>query len=406
MEVKKGYQMTELGQIPSDWRAVRFEDVLTGFASGATPYRGRPEYYKGSIRWITSGELNYNTITDTVEKITEEAVRNTNLKMLPVGTFLMAITGLEAAGTRGSCGIVGKESTTNQSCMALMPKNGEITTEYLYHFYVKYGDELAFRYCQGTKQQSYTGKIVKILPINLPPTLTEQRAIATALSDVDALIAALEGLIAKKKAIKQGAMQELLKPKERWVSKKLGEIAEVVGGGTPSTFIPQYWNGMINWFTPTEIGSEKYVFESNRKITKEGMQSCSAKILPIGTILLTTRAGIGDVSILMNEGCTNQGFQSLIVKEGYCNEYFYYLILTMKNVLIQNASGSTFLEISPSKIKQIETCIPNYEEQTQIAQILTDMDAGIAALERQRDKYKAVKAGMMQELLTGKTRLV
>ena len=103
--------------------------------------------------------------------------------------------------------------------------------------------------------------------------------------------------------------------------KKLGDIAEIIGGGTPSTFISQYWNGTINWFTPTEIGTEKYTSESIRKITKEGLSSCSARILPVGAILLTTRAGIGDASILTFEGCTNQGFQSLVAKQGYSHEY-------------------------------------------------------------------------------------
>jgi type I restriction enzyme S subunit len=204
------FNQTELGVIPEDWRACRFKDVLTGFSSGMTPYRGRLEYYKGDILWITSGELNYNVITNTEEKITKEAVIKTNLKILPKGTFLMAITGLEAEGTRGSCGIVGVEATTNQSCMALFPIKGEITTEYLYHFYVHYGNELALKYCQGTKQQSYTGRIAKILPINLPPTLTEQTSIATILSDMDAEIATLQNKLTKYKQIKQGMMQNLL----------------------------------------------------------------------------------------------------------------------------------------------------------------------------------------------------
>src|SRR5690606_9977816 len=127
-----------------------------------------------------------------------------------------------------------------------------------------------------------------------------------------ALICSLEKLIAKKRMIKQGAMQKLLRPKEGWEVKKLGEVAEIVGGGTPSSFISTYWNGTINWLTPTEIGESKYTYESVRKITNDGLINCSARMLPIGTILLTTRAGIGDLSILMCEGCTNQGFQSLI----------------------------------------------------------------------------------------------
>jgi type I restriction enzyme S subunit len=190
-----------------------------------------------------------------------------------------------------------------------------------------------------------------------------------------------------------------------WEVKRLGEVAEIIGGGTPSTFVSDYWNGNINWFTPTEIGTEKYVFDSVRKITKDGLINCSARILPIGTILLTSRAGIGDIGILKKEACTNQGFQSLVAKDGFYNEFLYYLVSTLKNVLIQNASGSTFLEISPNKIKQIQISIPSIEEQTAIATILSDMDAEISQLEARRAKTAQLKQGMMQELLTGRIRL-
>jgi type I restriction enzyme S subunit len=150
---------------------------------------------------------------DTTEKISVEAVSKTNLKLLPKGTFLIAITGLEAEGTRGSCGIVGLEATTNQSCMALFPTK-ELSTSYLFHYYVYKGKSLALEYCQGTKQQSYTGKIVKLLPISLP-SFEEQQAIATILSDMDAEIVALEQKRDKTRALKQGMMQELLTGKTR-----------------------------------------------------------------------------------------------------------------------------------------------------------------------------------------------
>jgi type I restriction enzyme S subunit len=403
MEVRKGYKVTELGAIPSEWRAVRFEDVLTGFTSGATPYRGRTEYFKGSIRWITSGELNYNTISETVEKITEEAVLNTNLKMLPIGTFLMAITGLEAAGTRGSCGIVGKESTTNQSCMALMPKNGEIITEYLYHFYVKYGDELAFRYCQGTKQQSYTGRIVKILPINLPPTLTEQRAIATALSDVDALIAALDRLIAKKKAIKQGAMQELLTGRRRlegfegaWVLQPLGKLSKITMGQSPSSsFYNSEGNGLPLIQGNADIRDRKTIIRNfTSQITKKGNR---------GDIIMSVRAPVGEVAKADFDCCLGRGVCSIY----FPNEYLYQYLLYIEPNWSRFSSGSTFDSINSNHLSNVTIKLPiDLSEQRAIAQILTDMDTEIAALERQRDKYKTVKQGMMQELLTGKTRLI
>ena len=199
-----------------EWQVKTWGDVILSCSSGATPYRGRPEFYNGSIKWITSGELNYCVINDTIEHISKDAVERTNLKVHPVGTFLMAITGLEAAGTRGSCGIVGSPAATNQSCMAIYPSS-ELLTEYLYHYYVKFGDELALKYCQGTKQQSYTAQLIRILPITLPPTTEEQKAISDLLSDLDTELTTLEIKLTKARQIKQGMMQELLTGKIRLV---------------------------------------------------------------------------------------------------------------------------------------------------------------------------------------------
>ncbi len=188
-----------------------------------------------------------------------------------------------------------------------------------------------------------------------------------------------------------------------WEVTKLGMIANIIGGGTPSSFVNTYWNGDVNWFTPTEIGKEKYSYQSIRKISKLGFENCSAKMLPVGTILLTTRAGIGDVSILMQEGCTNQGFQSFIVKNEIDNEYLYYLISTLKNIFLQNASGSTFLEISPNKIRAIQIPLPPTKaEQTAIATALSDADALISSLEKLIAKKRNIKQGAMQKLLQPK----
>ncbi|MGC9972980.1 MAG: restriction endonuclease subunit S [Bryobacteraceae bacterium] len=211
--------LTGKKRLPSfngDWKTRPLGEVIAHCSSGATPYRGRPEYYRGEIKWITSGELNYNVITDTLEKISTEAAEKTNLKVHPVGTFLFAITGLEAAGTRGACGIVGSPATTNQSCMAIYPTS-ELSAEYLYHYYVYRGSELALKYCQGTKQQSYTAKLVRILPIDLPPSVEEQTAIAAVLSNMDAEIAAVEARLSKARQIMQGMMHNLLTGRIRLV---------------------------------------------------------------------------------------------------------------------------------------------------------------------------------------------
>jgi type I restriction enzyme S subunit len=187
-----------------------------------------------------------------------------------------------------------------------------------------------------------------------------------------------------------------------WEVKTLEETSKIIGGGTPSTTNSKFWNGEINWFTPTEIGKSKYSYESLRKLTLFGLENSSARILPIGTILLTTRAGIGDVSILKVEAATNQGFQSFIVNKYISNEYMYYLISTLKNVFLQNASGSTFLEISPNKLKAIRIALPKIKEQTEIASALSDADNWINSLEELIAKKRLVKQGAMQELLKPK----
>jgi len=198
------------------WQRLSWGDVIDECTSGATPYRGRTDFYDGSVKWITSGELNYNVIHETIEHISEEARRRTNLRLHPPGTFLMAITGLEAAGTRGACGIVGSLATTNQSCMAVYT-SPKLRTGFLYHFYVLKGNELAFEYCQGTKQQSYTAKLVKLLPIDLPPSVLEQEAIATILFEMDFEISDIEIKLTKARQIKQAMMQELLTGRIRLV---------------------------------------------------------------------------------------------------------------------------------------------------------------------------------------------
>ena len=166
--------------------------------------------------------------------------------------------------------------------------------------------------------------------------------------------------------------------------------------------------GGIKWCTPTDItGNDgKYFSETSRTISALGLADCSARLLPYGALLLCSRATIGEVKIAVDEICTNQGFKSLICGKDVSNEFLYYLLLTMKPKIIEKAIGSTFLEISKKDTALLEVLLPQVKEQTAIATVLSDMDAEIAALEARRDKTRALKQGMMQELLTGRIRLV
>lgn len=185
-----------------------------------------------------------------------------------------------------------------------------------------------------------------------------------------------------------------------WSTYHLSDIAEVVGGGTPDTTVSSLWNGDIQWFTPTEVGHQKYVSKSARTITQLGLQKSSAKKLPAGSILLSSRATIGECSIAQRECTTNQGFQNLIPKKDTNNEFLYYLAQTKKHHFIKYASGSTFLEISNSEIKKTKCTVPVTEEQTQIAAFLSALDDRIAVQNKIISKYETLIKGICFRLLS------
>ena len=397
MKIPQRYKHTEFGLIPDDWVLCTFKDVLTTFSSGATPYRGIPEYYNGNIRWISSGELNYNVIYDTIEHISANAVRNTNLHILNPSTFLMAITGLEAEGTRGKCAFVGAPATTNQSCLAI---NGtdRMCVEYLFWFYRMWGDYLAFKYCQGTKQQSYTAEIVKKLPIYCPITIKERNKIAEALSDVDALITALDKKIAKKRLIKQGAMQQLLTGKkrlpnfsEKWVSKKLGEISRIKTGKRNGD--EQVKNGKYPFFVRSNVVAriDSYSFDGE-------------------AILVPGEGGIGAIFHYVNG---KFDYHQRVYKISdfadaiYGKYVYYYMQRYFGEYALSLSVKATVDSLRLPTFEEFSIALPNnIEEQQAIATILSDMDKEIADLEARRNKYKLIKSGMMQKLLTGQIRLV
>ena len=184
-----------------------------------------------------------------------------------------------------------------------------------------------------------------------------------------------------------------------WEKTKFGDIAIVVGGGTPDTNTSQYWNGKIQWFTPSEIGRNKYVYNSVRTISEEGLNKSSAKLLPIGTILLSSRATVGECSINKKECTTNQGFQSLIPKENISNEFVYYLIQTKRKDLIRKSCGSTFLEISANEIRKIVVSIPTIKEQDKIAKLLSLLDERIATQNKIIEDLKKLKSAISKKLL-------
>ena len=184
---------------------------------------------------------------------------------------------------------------------------------------------------------------------------------------------------------------------EEWMIQTINDLATVIGGGTPDTTIKSYWDGNIQWFTPSEIGKSKYVNLSSRTITEEGLNNSSAKLLPSYTILLSSRATVGECSITLQECATNQGFQSLIAKN--CDiDFLYYLIQTKKKDLIRKACGSTFLEISATEVRKIRTKVPSNAEQKKIGALLSLVDKRIEVQNKIIEDLKKLKSAIVDKL--------
>lgn len=263
------------------------------------------------------------------------------------------------------------------------------------------------KYIASSSQPALSMESIRQFRIYLPSIL-EQKKIASFLSSFDRRINLLEQKKEQLEEYKKGVMQKLFSQQIRfknekgkcypdWKEKKLGDVGEIVGGGTPETTETDYWEGNIQWFTPTEL-KKKYVDRSHRTITSLGLKKSSAKLLPKGTVLFSSRATVGDVSIACSECSTNQGFQSVIVNEENVNEFLYYWIKENKREFLKRASGSTFLEISKNEIRKIKILLPCFEEQLRVANFLSSIDNMIQHTTTQIEKSKEYKKGLLQKM--------
>lgn len=263
----------------------------------------------------------------------------------------------------------------------------------------------------GSTFPNIDGKTIRSIEFLLP-SIKEQQAIAAALSDIDSLITSLDQLITKKRDIKQAAMQQLLTGKQRlpgfsgeWKSKKLGDIAFCYSGGTPPTSNLYYYNGDISWITSGDL-NQRYIKNVKGRITELGLNNSSAQMVKKDSLLIALYgATAGVTAITKIDAAINQAILAVIPKNDHVDFLFHYFELR-KDWLINTYTQGGQPNLSGDIVKAIEFLMPGIEEQTAIASILSGMDNEISALEQQLDKTRNLKQGMMQELLTGRIRLV
>mgnify|MGYP000398266997 FL=1 len=265
---------------------------------------------------------------------------------------------------------------------------------------------------QGNTQIYVNWSTISNIDYMIPQLLLEQEKIANLFSLINKDITLHQRKLEKLKLNKSALLQKLFPQKgctipdvrfkgftDAWEQRKLGDVAIITGGGTPSTNVPEYWNGDIDWYSPVEIGKNRYVSKSTRKITKLGLEKSSAKLLPIGTVLFTSRAGIGNTAILQAEGCTNQGFQSITPDSKELDTYFLYTMTPrLKRYGEVTGAGSTFVEVSGKQMEKMSLVLPSLEEQKQIGRFFRTIDDSITLHQRKLDCLISIKKGLLQQL--------
>lgn len=254
--------------------------------------------------------------------------------------------------------------------VALLRNNGFADTKYLFS-YINAHQRYFKLQGAGSSQLNISRGSVENFEVLLPKR-DEQKQIGECFSNLDHLITLHQRKCQETKKLKEYMLQKMFPPKGEkipeirfagftgdWEQRKLGEVAKIISGGTPSTKIDEYWDGDIDWYAPAEIGEQIYLNSSQRKITRLGLEKSSAKMLPIGTVLFTSRAGIGKSAILLREGCTNQGFQSIVPKKEKLDSYF---IFTRSEELKRYGetvgAGSTFVEVSGKQMANMNLMMP------------------------------------------------
>lgn len=412
--VEDSFKHTEVGVIPEDW-AVKKMGELGVIVRGASPRpAGNPKFFNGTfIPWLTVAALTnipdaQLTVSETASFLTEEGVAHS--RTLTPNTLIIVNSG----ATLGVAKILQIKCCANDGIAAIIDQRAG-DKAFLCHYINSRTLYLRDVVAPGNGQPNLNTTLIGGIAVPFPDE-NEQRAIATALSDVDGLLLALDKLIAKKRAIKQAAMQQLLTGRDRllgfsgeWKVRRIGEFTECAAGGTPSTQIAGYWGGNIRWMNSGELNL-KMVHEVEGRITEDGLRNSSTRIVPKGCVLIglagqgRTR---GTVAMNLVGLCTNQSIAAIFPSPQFSSEYLYYNLDSRYDELREMSAGDGGRGgLNLNIIRSIPVPFPPLDEQRAIASVLSDLDAEIAALERRRDKTRAIKQGMMQALLTGRVRLV
>jgi type I restriction enzyme S subunit len=417
MELKQGYKQTEVGVIPEDWDCVSIQSAASNTSNAIV---GGPF---GSD--LTSSDYVYSGVP---------VVRGANLgsKMIG-GSFVFVSTSKASAlaanlarpqdlvftqrGTLGQVSLVPDEPfesyLISQSQMKVSLDGARYGSEYVYHY---------FSSAPGQKQILDSAIQTGVPHTNLgicrkyvfpAPCITEQEKICDVLNDIDSHLELIGRLLDKKKQIKQAAMQQLLTGKRRmpgfqgeWAEVSLGSVAAMNSGGTPPTGRDDFYGGGIQWVSISDMTSSgRFISETERTLSDLGLANCAAKRFPAGTILYAIYASLGECSMAAREVTTSQAILGIRPGPSLVGEYLYYWLESIRGAVKLRGQQGTQSNLNKKIVQGFSLGLPSKPEQAAIAKALGEIDQDIDALKDKAEKTRAMKVGMMQQLLTGKIRL-
>jgi type I restriction enzyme S subunit len=432
--VRAGYKQTEVGESPEDWEVSDFGDAVEKIVGGGTPSRSNPLYWGEGIPWVTVKDFSTFNPFKTQESITQHGLKNSSSNLIPCGTLITS--------TRMAVGkvvIYDVDTAINQDLKAIFPKNN-LSTKFLYYWF-EYNGVLLEDLSSGSTVMGLSLNDLRGCTFVRPRENFEQQAIAKALSDVDGLIAGLTKLIAKKQDIKIGTMQQLLTGKTRlpgfgegkgykqtelgvipedWELIALGDLKDlkdnwaITGGPFGSNLkSSDYTEKGVRIIQLQNIGDGKFlddysIYTSYSKANE--LRSCN--IYP-GDIILSKMGDpvaraclippVEERYLMCSDGIR------LKVNQKKFDTYFIFEYLnysTFRKQAFEASTGSTRQRIGLTELRELLVISPPQKEQEKIGDVLSDMASEIDYLQTRLDKTKSIKQGMMQELLTGKTRLI
>lgn len=408
-----------LQEFKDNWNEFTMSDVILDMYNGQTPYRGDLSNWNGEINWISSGDLNRGIVKYSSEKITAKGQKNANLRLIPKGTFVMAITGLEATGTRGNCGILGIETTMNQSCMAIFPKEELLNSKFLFQWYRAFSEDLGIRLTQGTKQQSYNASIIKQITLNLP-SVQEQEQLVSFLSSLDTLIKTTSKKIDSLKQIKVASLQSMFpqegetKPRVRfkefegdWEKTIVGNLGATYSGLSGKTK-DDFGQGYAKFVTFLNVLTNAIIDTSILepvKVSKGEHQNEVKK----GDLLFNTSSETPEevgMCAVMDEELENVYLNSFcfgfrITDKNIDPTFIAYLMRSHigRKIMSILAQGATRYNLSKNNFCKTELLLPKSKaEQAAIGNYFSSLDKQITLQTQRLEKLKQIKSACLDNM--------